>query len=214
MKTLLIATAALSALIAGSASAEGKFSYNIGAASDYVFRGISQTSGHGAVQGGVDYTNGIFYAGGWASNTSFAKTELDLYVGVKPTVGKTSFDFGVVHYGYTQTFANNTELKAGVSHPFGKATLGAAYFASTDYHGLDYYEVNASYPLTDALTLSGAVGEQKTPKDIANFSTGNVGLTYAIDKTWSIDARYSDTNAPKFVKDAKPRVAVLVKAAF
>ncbi len=217
MKKILMAAAAVAALaIAGSASAEGKFSYNIGATSDYVFRGLSQTNGGAAVQGGVDYANGLFYAGTWASNVdkSFGPKgyELDLYAGIKPTYEKFAFDLGVISYQYGTKGYNTTEFKVAVSHPIAKGTFGAALYSNIDYGSTFYYELNGSYPLSDKLSLSGAVGEQDLLG--AKYSTANLGLTYAITPTLSLDARLSDTNIPEWFKPGKPRAAVSLKAAF
>src|ERR1700751_3732521 len=45
---------------------------NVGFFSEYVFRGIEQTGGKPAVQGGFDYTHPSgFYVGTWASNISW-----------------------------------------------------------------------------------------------------------------------------------------------
>ena len=60
------------------------WSFNIGATTDYVFRGFSQNAEDPAVQGGLDIGYGIFYAGTWTSIVDFgdppnAKAELDFY---------------------------------------------------------------------------------------------------------------------------------------
>ena len=47
------------------------YSFNIGVTSDYVFRGVSQTSNEPALQGGADIGWGILYAGVWASRVDF-----------------------------------------------------------------------------------------------------------------------------------------------
>jgi uncharacterized protein (TIGR02001 family) len=215
MKKFLLAAVALGAVVAGSAQAEGALSYNVALTSDYVFRGISQNDANPALQGGIDYSNGIFYAGAWASNVSFADREIDGYLGVKPTLGKFAFDFGAVYYNYNADSLNSSELKAAVSYPIEKLTVGAAVYHSVDFDDTNYYEVNAAYPLADKITVSAALGEQKTTDDAANFTTGNVGVTYAITPTWSVDARYSDTNLDdKLNKAAAARFAVTLKAAF
>ena len=42
---------------------------NVSMASDYLFRGISQTGGDAAIQGGLDYSHSSgFYLGTWGSN--------------------------------------------------------------------------------------------------------------------------------------------------
>jgi uncharacterized protein (TIGR02001 family) len=218
-KMLLAATAIIAATaIAGSASATtdfagGTISYNVSATSDYVFRGFSQTDGDPAIQGGVDYSHGLFYVGAWASNVDFADYELDLYAGVKPVYKDFSFDLGVLYYNYNDSDLDSTELKAAVSYPLYKGTIGAAYFHNVDFDDTNYYEVNASYPLTSKLSVSGAVGEQESAG--FKYSTGNIGLTYAITPVFAIDGRFSDTNVPEdSVEAAKSRFIVSLKAAF
>lgn len=213
MKKFHLAAAAVAALaIAGSASAEGAVAYNASVTSDYVFRGVSQTAGKAAIQGGIDYTNGMFYAGTWASNVSFAAYELDLYAGVRPVVGKFSFDAGLITYQYADKGLNLTEAKGAVTYALPKGTIGAAFYDNIDAGKFYYYEVNGSYPLSEKFSLSGAIGEQSYPW--LKYSTANVGLTYIINPTFSIDGRISGTNLNETVKDAKPRVSVTVKAAF
>jgi uncharacterized protein (TIGR02001 family) len=67
-----------------------KLSANVALSSDYIYRGMSQTNGSLAIQGGFDLEhNSGFYIGTWASNVDFeeenavdrANAELDLYVG-------------------------------------------------------------------------------------------------------------------------------------
>jgi uncharacterized protein (TIGR02001 family) len=128
-----------------------KFSWNLGVTSDYVFRGFSQTREKAAVQGGVDLTKGIFYAGAWASSLDFrgasdffgrpfdSDVELDIYAGIKPVWGRFTFDLGVIGYTYPSTSGNASnlnyfELKAGYSfEPWKDATLGSTVFFSPDY---------------------------------------------------------------------------------
>ena len=44
---------------------------NLGAVSEYMFRGVEQSAGV-AAQGGLDFSTDLgFYAGTWVSNTSF-----------------------------------------------------------------------------------------------------------------------------------------------
>lgn len=60
-----------SMLISAPAVAQGpwSFSANIGAVSNYVWRGVTQTGDQAAVQGGLDVAHESgFYAGTWASN--------------------------------------------------------------------------------------------------------------------------------------------------
>jgi uncharacterized protein (TIGR02001 family) len=96
LKLALVAAAASVAMSGVAMAEELKLSYNVGVASDYIFRGVSNTNGKGQVFGGVDATYGIGYAGVWASNVDFGTpnpdTEIDVYAGVKPTIGAASLD--------------------------------------------------------------------------------------------------------------------------
>jgi uncharacterized protein (TIGR02001 family) len=222
MKKILLATvAALSALSAGAVMAEGALSYNIAVTSDYVWRGVSQTDENPALQGGIDYSNGIFYAGGWASNVDFrnsaqedASVEIDVYAGVKPSVGNWTFDLGAIYYYYPDADDSNFgELKAGFSHPLGKGTIGAVVY--TDWETLEnpYYELNASYPLTDKFSVSGAMGKYEAAG--GEYTTFNLGVGYALNKTISLDARYHATGDEALLgKVGESRYVATIKAAF
>ncbi|MDI7774806.1 TorF family putative porin [Asticcacaulis sp. EMRT-3] len=202
-KTLLVAAVAISALFAGGAAmaqdAAGSLSYNLAVTSNYVWRGVSQTNDKAAIQGGIDYSKGLFYAGAWASNVDFsdgagnkANTELDLYLGLTPSLGNYHFDFGAIAYTYPGADKggdfNVGELKAAVSHPMGKGTIGAVMYLPTKSLEDPYYEVNASYPLTDKWSVSGALGNYES----AGYTTQNFGVTYAINDKLGLDLRWSD----------------------
>lgn len=221
-KFLLAATIAASALVAGAASAEGALSYNIAATNNYVWRGISQSNKEAAVQGGIDYTNGSFYAGTWASNVDFgsdASLEVDLYAGLKPTVGNWSFDFGAIYYAYPDEDALNFgELKAGFTHPMGKGTIGAAMYTNWETLENPYYELNAAYPLTEKWSVSGAFGKQELSG--GDYTTWNIGAAYALSSNLSLDVRYWDTGDHDLGWTAdgrnnmKEQIALTLKAAF
>jgi uncharacterized protein (TIGR02001 family) len=133
------------------------YSFNIGATSDYVFRGITQSDNDPVPQGGIDLGYGIIYAGAWASGVDFggtgvpgdgldAQTEIDWYGGIKPTWNvphfntTVTFDFGGIYYTYpaaTDFLAelNYFEFKAGYSwsalHP--SLVTGSTVYYSPDY---------------------------------------------------------------------------------
>jgi len=152
-----------------------KYSANVALTTDYVFRGISQTSEGPAIQGGFDATCGIFYAGVWASNLdwggtglygfsgndSVANIEMDWYAGIKGTHGRFSYDVGVIYYSYpnaaklglntlgevTSRSYNYVEFKLGASAEIWKdATFSATAFYSPDYQ----YEVGSVWTFEGA----------------------------------------------------------------
>jgi len=201
-KTLLVAAVAISALFAGSAMAQdkGSLTFNIETTSNYVWRGVSQTSNGAALQGGADYSKGMFYAGTWLSNVDWGtstSTEADFYMGVTPKVGDYGFDLGVIYYtypGHDDADAGSVgELKAAVNHPMGKGTIGAAMYLPTESLEDPYYEVNASYPLTSKLSISGAIANYES----AGYTTQNIGVTYALTDHLGLDLRWSDAEKMK-----------------
>ena len=90
--------------------AASPFSGSFTLATDYVFRGISQTQGDPAVQGNIEYTRAFgesglsAYAGAFGSNVDFAGTdariELDWYGGLRGSTSGIKWDAGVVYYSY------------------------------------------------------------------------------------------------------------------
>lgn len=215
MKTTTLAIAAATAVLglATTAAAEDmSVAYNIGVASDYVFRGISQTNKDPQIFGGADLTAGKAYAGVWASNVDFSapgapngtSAEIDVYAGYKPTLGPVALDLGVIYYGYVDQPKGSKEgypeFKVAGTIPAGKATLGAAVYYSPDFFGSVktawYYEGNGSVPLTDKLSASAAFGRQTVDTGV-DYNTWNVGFTYAITEKVSFDVRYADTDKHK-----------------
>ncbi|WP_421736965.1 TorF family putative porin [Caulobacter sp.] len=227
MKISLAAAAATVALSGAAMAEELKLSYNVGVASDYVFRGVSNTQEDPQIFGGVDATYGIGYAGVWASNVDFGAddptAEIDLYAGVKPVVAGTNLDLGVIYYGYvddkgmTPGSFSYVELKAAASRAFGPATLGVAGYYSPEFPGKGgnafYYEVNGSVPVAEKLSVSAALGHQEI-KNYGDYNTWNIGATYAITSQLAADLRYSDTDEHGYGKIYGDRVTVSLKAAF
>ncbi len=210
MRTLKIALAAAvgSLALAGAAQAQDAgptFAFNVGAATDYVFRGISQTDEDPQVFGGVDASMGIGYAGVWVSNVDFGNgtdAEFDLYAGIKPTAGPVTFDLGVIYYGYIdQPSGSNEDYwegKVAASVPAGPATLGVAVYYSPEFFGKTgdaiYYEANAAVAIPDTkFTINGAIGRQEVDKAF-DYTTWNVGVGFALTDHISLDVRYWDTN--------------------
>lgn len=212
MRTLKLALAAAAASLCfvGAAQAQEdsgpSFSFNLGAASEYVFRGFSQTDEDPQVFGGIDASYGIAYAGVWASNVDFLDStdvEFDLYAGIKPTAGPVTFDLGVIYYGYTSQPSGADydywEGKVAASVPAGPATLGAAIYYSPDFFGAAddafYYEANVAVAIPDSkFTVSGALGRQEQDGGL-DYTTWNVGVGFALTDNVAFDVRYFDTNA-------------------
>ncbi|MDQ5847403.1 MAG: TorF family putative porin, partial [Pseudomonadota bacterium] len=80
---------------------------NASLVSEYRFRGIDQTFGKPAFQGGFDYahSSGI-YVGNWNSNVNsgagfpHSNLEMDFYGGWKKAFGDFGLDVGAIYYMY------------------------------------------------------------------------------------------------------------------
>ena len=121
MKSKLLNSLILVALaLPGVAMAEDSpFSGNVSLATDYLFRGFTQTDHRGAIQGGFDYANpNGFYAGAWGSNISWltdtasygytagAGLELDTYAGYSAGFATDfTYNVGFLRYNYSGELA-------------------------------------------------------------------------------------------------------------
>jgi uncharacterized protein (TIGR02001 family) len=214
--------AAPAAAPAAEAPPASPLSFNVGLVSDYLFRGISQTHGDPAIQGGVDYafSNG-FYVGAWASNITWVKdytnkgnVEVDLYGGYKGALANPdwTYQLGVITYNYpghgdANAFGadpNTTELLVSLGYKWlsfkYSRTVSShfvGWYSSTggDTDGSGYLEANASYDLGDGWGIAGHIGHQKV-KDFspADYSDENIGITKDVG-FGVIGLMYSHTNA-------------------
>jgi uncharacterized protein (TIGR02001 family) len=168
------------ALAAGSVAAFAQatepdytLSYNLGATTDYRYRGISQSGIKPAVQGGVDFAhkNGA-YLGAWASTITWTKDsggggnlELDLYGGYKFAVGDLSYDLGALAYVYpgNKLAANTTELYGAVTYGAFTAKYSHAVtnlFGVATSKNSNYLDLSATFDLGDGLSVTPHIGSQ------------------------------------------------------
>jgi uncharacterized protein (TIGR02001 family) len=230
MRNLLICGAFAAVAAAPAFAQEVTITGNVALATDYAFRGISQTDQSPAIQGGLDLSAGNFYAGTWASNINFgtggANMELDVYGGYKFATGPVNFDVGVIGYLYPGASDDAAELdywegyikpSIALSDQF---TLGGALYYSPEFTGESgdgfYYEVNGAFTVSDALSFSGAVGVQTVDTDgfffgEDEYTTWNVGGTYSA-LGLGFDLRYVGTDVDN-VEIADSRVIFSVKKA-
>jgi|TARA_S200000501_G_scaffold162306_1_gene152974 uncharacterized protein (TIGR02001 family) len=158
-------------------------SANVSFASDYVWRGMTQSDGP-AIQGGFDFeAESGFYAGIWGSNVNFndgAGSELDYYAGYGFSLGDVGVDIGYIAFDYpkNETGLDFEEIYLGLS--FGDLGL---LFASGQDGMPDYTE--ASYAFGDLSISYGTYDDMSDNITISyGFSCGSYdcGIT-AYDMT-------------------------------
>lgn len=196
--TMVLATLALS----GAAFAQTKapepdytLSYNVGAVTDYRYRGISQSRLNPALQGGIDFAHKSgFYLGAWGSSIKWIKdaggdasVEVDLYGGYKGTAGPVGYDVGVLTYQYPNhslaVSPNTTELYGAAT--FGPATLKYSHavtnlFGFSDSKNSYYLDASASFDLGSGWSVVPHVGYQKV-KNNSSFSYTDYAVTLGKD---------------------------------
>jgi uncharacterized protein (TIGR02001 family) len=185
---------------------------NVGLFSEYLFRGIAQTAGKPALQGGFDYAHASgFYAGTWASNASWledfgqydrSSLEWDLYAGYRnafPGQSDWTYDAGIYYYAYPGSrasgaaSANTLELYGAVGWRWasGKASYTASrnYFGTRpngqDTRGTWYFDLSAAYPVADT---GFALVAHAGLLDVRHDGGGDLEASYA---DWRIGFAYT-----------------------
>lgn len=164
---------------------------NVTLASDYSFRGWSQTQRDPAIQGGFDLSlPSGFYVGTWGSNVNFgaddagqvASMEWDLYVGYAAEVADgVSIDVSLIHFEYPgQRDALNYQELAG-SLSFADFTVGVNY--SAEYLAVDdvsflYPYVDYSYAFNDSASLDLHLGLNMADSPTGDFFGAEQGDEY------------------------------------
>ena len=150
MKKLLLLMALVSLPSYSAVSA------NVSIASDYIWRGMTQTDGI-AVSGGFDYAaDSGFYAGIWGSNVNFNDStgsgngsEFDYYFGYGFDMGGIGVDIGYVMFDYP----GNED-------------------------GLDFEEIVLGFSMGD-LGLTFALGQDGAPDYTeVSYAIGDFGVSY------------------------------------
>jgi uncharacterized protein (TIGR02001 family) len=233
MENLMKLSTSKLAVIAASLVASGAFaqakapepdwsvSYNLGAVSEYRYRGISQSAKHPALQGGVDASHKSgFYVGAWGSSIEWIKdsptapksakgpVEIDLYGGYKGDIGKTglSYDVGLLQYWYAGNNLKNANI-AGVVEPntlevYGALSYGvvtAKYSNSTtnlfgiaNSKGSEYLDLSATFDLGNGWSVVPHIGHQVI-KHNASYADYSVAVNKDMDGL-VLSATLIDTN--------------------
>jgi len=191
------------AAFADEVKPDNEVTFNASLASDYRYRGISQTRLDPALQGGADYTNNPtgLYAGTWLSTIKWISdtpgagstpAEWDIYAGKRGEVTKDiSYDVGVLGYVYINNNLTNVGLKdANTLEIYGQLGYGPAYikyshavtplFGIVDSKNSGYLDAGANIEISEGLTLNLHVGYQKVQgmnSSAATYTDYKVGIS-------------------------------------
>jgi uncharacterized protein (TIGR02001 family) len=220
MKKTILSAAVLAACMSSASAQQAAtsphtFTGNLTVASDYRFRGISQTYEDPTVQGGFDYSHASgFYVGNWNSNVSSdviadGHIEMDLYAGYKFALGTdVTADVGVLQYYYpsaqvdASTDYDTTEVYFGASYKWLSAKYSYAIsddvFGVADADGSWYLDLNGNFEIADKTMLNLHVGRQKIKSDDdASYTDWKIAVSRDFGFA-TIGLAYVDTNASDF----------------
>lgn len=205
-KTIFTSILAISTILAAGSAFAGDLSFNVGATTDYVARGSTQSNHQPSYSVGAEYDVKGFYVSGWTANMDFAdgaKQEVDLGAGYRTKLKGLDVEFGVASYNYRGDPGDGEDMEeahVAISKSLGSLTLVGTASYSPNYFNMGtrsvWYEGRAQYDLTGKLSVSGGLGYQTIDrKDIfPPYATYNVGVSYDLLYDVTVDLRYTDSN--------------------
>ena len=156
--------------------------------SRYISRGAANSDGP-ALQGYIEPSYGIFYAGVWASTVDFApdNVEIDLYAGIRPEFGALSLDLGYVRYLYDDSGDCCGEIYGKASYAFTDQFSAGTELYFDPENDTTYGVLGTEIGLPYDLALSAGIGTW-----FEDEYDWNVGVSYTFAEYFTVDARYHD----------------------
>jgi uncharacterized protein (TIGR02001 family) len=211
IRPLLIA-AAVAGLMAPASAAlaqsagEGRWSFEVGAATDNRSKDVSKTQTEGHIFGSATWQSADqrFYAGpsfeGVKGNG--ADVEAKFTAGYTPEAFGYEFDFNIAYLNRLDADAGYDEdaweLEANVSRSIGPATGAFQVQYSPDPAGsatsFVWVEAKLGWDFGNSLSGSAAVGRREQ-NGAPDYTGWNAGVTYGLTEALDLDVRYYDTNA-------------------
>lgn len=195
----------LSASLSTSALAVEGLSANAAASSNYLWRGVTQTTNAAAVSGGIDYeASSGFSAGAWASNADWAENmtyELDVYAAYSNELDNgIGYSVGYIYYSYdSDAEADFSEVNFSLSYDAYSITYNTLVDsdADGDFGDDTYISADAAFEISEGLELGLHIGRYDFDAggDYVDYgvSLSKAGFTFAISDT-DIDGADGDLN--------------------
>lgn len=196
---------ALAGLIAGPASAQDgpRLSYGLAVTSNYIYEGTTQSNDNPAVQGYLEGSLDIFYAGLWSSTVDFPgdpefgrdQFEFDLYAGVRKTFDLLTLDASYYRYLYDSSGDCCGEFRLAANYPM--ADLGAidAGFNYDPTGKTKWGTLGAEIYFGEVWTAGGTVGTDFGSDDLGERKVAyDLGVNRTLGDKANVDVRYYDSN--------------------
>jgi uncharacterized protein (TIGR02001 family) len=210
VKIILTSFIAISPILGFAQDSPHSISGNVTMATDYLYRGQSQTDNNPTIQGGFDYAHEAgLYMGTWASNINFAGgLEIDAYGGFSGELDNGfGYDLFGVYYIYPSDGGDNVsffEIGPSVSYTFGgdfEPSVGVGFAYSDNFSFKSgsslYISGDLGFTLPNDFGLGFHIGKQSI-KDEATWGTPD-WLEYNVSLSKSLmgldfAVTYSDTD--------------------
>ncbi len=215
LSSALVMAAAIPASQAGAQEfLGGELSGELTLVSQYMYRGISQTSGDPALQGDLSWTHASgVYVGVWGSNTDAGGDgnwlETGPYFGFAAPLGETGFDIdlGLAFFLYpgAEASLDYWEAYAALSYGFQDVTVTGRLGYSDDYFGDDFFpgvssvsfDGTAEWALPNDFSVSGTLGRQwfddQPGLPSQDFTYYDIGVSKAW-RAFTFDLRWHDAD--------------------
>jgi uncharacterized protein (TIGR02001 family) len=165
---------------------------NIGLFSTYRFRGIDQTYGKPALQGGVDYAHSSgFYVGNWNSNVQAGagypggNLEMDFYGGYKHAFGDFGIDVGAYYYYYPGSDSAAGRIGAPANNRNGNVASGRV-------DNKEIY-IGGSWKFL-SLKYSHSVGDYFSTPNTKNSGYLDLSANYDLGDGWGVNGHVGHLN--------------------
>ncbi len=199
----------------------GDLSANAAFATDYSFRGISQTDNGPALSGGLDWSHDTgFYLGTWVSNidasfggprASSPELEVDIYAGYAREWSQILWDIGAMYYHYANINespgdpeVDYWEFYGKAGHDFGPvdATLGVAispdYITESGFFAYPNLSLGAALPGAEWLTVGANVGysfiDEEEDLGVGDYLDYGASINALIEDLVTLSVGYYGTN--------------------
>jgi len=202
--------------------ADGTWSASIGATTGYIFRGVSQTYGSGAVQLGGNYQSSLgWFVGAWGSNVdpyphAGGSAELDLYAGVARPIGA---DFSAraaythytylddrrsAHYDYDEFAVSAAYLdRIAATVSYQPDTAAYSSFGYAEHRPSGAFELSGRWPVWRDVSLTAGVGYYDLKRLFGvSYWAGSVGASYVYRRvTFELNHYFADDTVRRLYSD-------------
>lgn len=203
-KAACAAAGAAAMLLAGAAQAGDPVSVQLGAATQYLGKGVGKSNDEPSYSGLVEVSHDGFYGslfGATAELSQGADAEILTTVGYRHTVSGYALDLSVINRDLPGTRkgvdANYTEYQADASHKFGPvATRFRVNYTHDGFAATQeawWLEVQGGVALDRQTKVSVAL-EDRLAEGGAEYIAWNLGVKRKLDDRFAVDVRWYDTD--------------------